>query len=413
MRREGNKMKDLAICIPNYNRIDKLKRLIDEVSNQIINYTLMDKVEICISDDCSPQDPSELIDLMMKKYPDISFCYVRNKKNEGMDYNFLNSVLISNSLYCWIIGNDDIPTCDGIKTVVEYVKSNENVDFIVTPFDVHDNEDKVISRIYPLSNKSDAIYDCANWDDRKKLFMNVQGNSGIFAFLSSVVFRRELWINSYKDFTDKMQSIFIQVYLNLNAICNGANYHYLSKKIIKNYADPIMNDTVDRMSRILFGLDDVVEFFFEDDIKLHMKKVITDGCINGWIWSLPNDSEVKKKLLTIDSPKNNFYKKYYIDNVRLMDSLGCKKIIIYGAGDFGQRSLDKIINKGLNINGVVDGSKDKIGKEWNGYVIMSMSDLLTIYNPNDYFVIVGSHEYLTEIIENLEKNQIFQIGIVC
>ena len=256
-------MKHLAICIPNYNRIDKLERLIDEVSNQIINNSLTNMVEVCISDDCSPQDPSELIDLMMEKYAHVSFHYVRNKVNKGMDYNFLNSVLISDSTYCWIIGNDDIPTSDGIKTVVEYIQNNKNVDFMVTPFDVHDNEDRVISRIKPLSDDSDAVFDCANLDDRKRLFLNVQGNSGIFAFLSSVVFRRELWINSYKDFSDKMQSIFIQVYLNLNAICNGANYHYLSKKIIKNYADPIMNDTVDRMSRILFGLDDVVEFFLK------------------------------------------------------------------------------------------------------------------------------------------------------
>ena len=144
-----------------------------------------------------------------------------------------------------------------------------------------------------------------------------------------------------------------------------------------------------------------------------MKKVITDGCINGWIWSLPDDNVIKKKLLTIESPKNNFYKKYYIDDAKLVDLLGCKKIIIYGAGDFGQRSLDKITNKGLSINGIVDGSKDKIGTEWNGHVIMSMSDLLNTYNPNEYFVIVGSHEYLTEMIENLEKNYIFEIGIVC
>ena len=102
-------MKYLAICIPNYNRLDKLKRLIEKCVVQIIHSSLERDVEICISDDCSTEDPTEVITSMQRKYPSILFRYQRNEKNEGMDYNFLNSVLLSDSLYCWIVGNDDVP----------------------------------------------------------------------------------------------------------------------------------------------------------------------------------------------------------------------------------------------------------------------------------------------------------------
>ena len=406
-------MKKLAISIPNYNRIDKLKRLLDEIIRQLTEYHMEDNVQICISDDCSPEDPSDIVRSIQAKYWNLDIRYERKKVNQGMDYNFLSSVLMAESEYCWIIGNDDIPTHDGISIVLDYLRNNKNVDFIVTPFDVHNNQGIVTSTVYPLLNNKNIAYNCSNYDEREQLFLNVRNNAGIFGFLSSVVFRRELWVNSYKDFEEKMQSIFIQVYLNLNAIFNGATYHYLNYKIIKNFADPEMNDTVERMSNILFGLDDVVEFFFKDDIRLHMKNVITDGCINGWIWSLPDDNEIKKKLLKIDSPKNECYKKYYINDENLYDVLGNKKIIIYGAGDFGQRSLHKIIENGLEVTGVVDGSQDKIGKIWNEYKVMSMTDLLAFYNSDEYCVIVGSHDYLTEMVENLEKNSIFKIGIVC
>ena len=131
-------MKYLAICIPNYNRLDKLERLIEACASQINKHSLNAEVEICISDDCSPQDPSEMIMLMQKQYSEISFTYVRNEKNEGMDYNFLNSVLISDSLYCWIIGNDDLPEENGICQAVNYLKSKvEQVDILITPFNVY------------------------------------------------------------------------------------------------------------------------------------------------------------------------------------------------------------------------------------------------------------------------------------
>lgn len=406
-------MKKLGISIPNYNRIKKLERLLLELINQILNCELTSTVQICVRDDCSVQDPTDLIGRLMLKYPEIDIKYHRNSVNQGMDENFLGSVLMADSEYSWIIGNDDIPTHDGISMVLDYLNNNKNVDFIVTPFDVHNNQGIVTSTVYPLLNNKNIAYNCSNYDEREQLFLNVRNNAGIFGFLSSVVFRRELWVNSYKDFEEKMRSIFIQVYLNLNAIFNGATYHYLNYKIIKNFADPEMNDTVERMSNILFGLDDVVEFFFKDDVRLHMKNVITDGCINGWIWSLPDDNEIKKKLLKIDSSKNECYKKYYINDENLYDVLGNKKIIIYGAGDFGQRSLQKIIENGLEVTGVVDCSQDKIGKIWNEHKVMSMIDLLALYNSDEYCVIVGSHDYLTEMVENLEKNSIFKIGIVC
>lgn len=43
----------LAVCIPNYNRPEKLDRLIRGLADQIMEENLGGQVEICISDDKS------------------------------------------------------------------------------------------------------------------------------------------------------------------------------------------------------------------------------------------------------------------------------------------------------------------------------------------------------------------------
>ena len=54
-------MKKLAICIPNYNRLENLKRLMIEIIRQITENQLHEQVQVCVSDDCSRENPEEII----------------------------------------------------------------------------------------------------------------------------------------------------------------------------------------------------------------------------------------------------------------------------------------------------------------------------------------------------------------
>ena len=100
-------MKLLSICIPNYNRLEKLENLLSNIAETILKNNLQEKVEICISDDCSKENPIFMFYEKQKEYPNITMHYRYNKINMGMDYNFLQSVFLAESNYCWIIGNDD------------------------------------------------------------------------------------------------------------------------------------------------------------------------------------------------------------------------------------------------------------------------------------------------------------------
>lgn len=408
-------MKYLAICIPTYNRINKLQRLVRTLASQIEKFSLENMVEICINDDCSQLDPSELIEAIRAKYPQIEICYGRNSVNKGMDYNFLQSVLMAESEYCWIIGNDDLPVETGIFNVIEYLKGKNNkIDFVVTPFDVYDENDNVRGTVEPLKQNTSKsiVFDTKNQEEYEKLVLSVQHNSGMFGFLSNTVFRREYWINNKEYFQDKLNTLFIQMYMNIEALQNGAVYAYWSKKIIRNYADDDTNKSSDRICRILIGLDGVVEYFFEGKMKVHLKKVMTDAYINGLIWEQPNGSPYKNQVEAIVSAKNLLYQKYYVLQAEQKKIFEGEKVIIYGAGDYGRQAYKILKNYYAQVIGVADSDERKIGIQFEEFQIISINEMKKVFEEQNPYVIVANHFYLCDMIKRLRKEGIDKIKII-
>jgi glycosyltransferase involved in cell wall biosynthesis len=72
-------MNILTICIPTYNRAS----LIDEALNHLIPIISDLKIEICISDNASPDNTQAIIKKHQLKYPYIN-SYRQEKTREGM-----------------------------------------------------------------------------------------------------------------------------------------------------------------------------------------------------------------------------------------------------------------------------------------------------------------------------------------
>lgn len=403
--------KKLSIAIPNYNRLEELKRLVDEVIRQIQIGKLEEDVQICISDDFSLEDPSELMNEFIEKFPLIDIKYTRKNSNQGMDRNFLDSVLLSDAEFCWIIGNDDVPTEDALEKLIKYINLND-FDFLITPFDVFSGLGEYRTTIEPLEFKEKISFNTFKKLDRDKLMLSIQHNSGLFGFLSNVIFRRSIWEKNKNKFNDKMNTLFIQMYMNIEQLLEGAIYRYDSFKIIKNYADDDTNMSIDRICRILIGLDGVVEHFFTGAYKEHFKQILTDAYINGMVWSLEDDNKYKKALVKIESPKNTCYKKYYLDQTTCENVLKDKKVVIFGAGDYGKRTYNVLMAKNIEVDAVVDSDSNKIGKEFADLTIISYENMLQSFDKEKLFVIVANHFNLVNMIEKLNKSEVNNIGII-
>jgi glycosyltransferase involved in cell wall biosynthesis len=101
----------LSICIPTYNRSKYLGELLDSIIEQNIS-----NIEVIISDDCSPDDTSLLCAVYKQKLPGLKF--IQQKKNLGLDLNFLAAIEAAGSEYVWLVGDDDRFEPGGINAVL-------------------------------------------------------------------------------------------------------------------------------------------------------------------------------------------------------------------------------------------------------------------------------------------------------
>ena len=116
----------LSICIPTYNRKDKLDTCLSFLADDYEG--LEDKVEIVISDNCS----TDQTDVMVKeKYPTFYKNYFRTDINYGPYKNFYTVVLMATGKFVWLVGDDDIILPGIIKQLVELIEKDTTLEYIM------------------------------------------------------------------------------------------------------------------------------------------------------------------------------------------------------------------------------------------------------------------------------------------
>ena len=116
-------MKKLSICIPTYNRSEYLNNCLNSIFLNNIN---LSEIDICISDNNSTDNTSEVVIAYENK---LNIKYIKNTKNIGVAQNILKVVGLSDSEFCWIIGDDDLLLNDGVKTVLKLLNQYKGTDY--------------------------------------------------------------------------------------------------------------------------------------------------------------------------------------------------------------------------------------------------------------------------------------------
>ena len=136
-------MKKLAICIPTYNRSYHLQNCLNTILN---NGKIINDIEICISDNNSTDNTKNVIEYY-KKYLKIN--HNINNKNIGVAKNILKSVEISNSEFCWVIGDDDMLLEYSIQEALDLIHKYQKADyFYVNSY--HFNSELLKKYKYPI-----------------------------------------------------------------------------------------------------------------------------------------------------------------------------------------------------------------------------------------------------------------------
>lgn len=75
----------LSICIPTFNRAETLKKTLESITNDPF-FSNTDKIEVVVSDNCSPDHTRDIVSSFLEKFPK-KITYFRNEKNV-IDKNF-------------------------------------------------------------------------------------------------------------------------------------------------------------------------------------------------------------------------------------------------------------------------------------------------------------------------------------
>lgn len=403
----------LSICIPNYNRCQKLLRLMNECITQIEKYGLSNMVEICISDDCSSDDPTESIMALKQERKNISITYVRNKENQGMDRNFLNSVMCSSGKYCWIIGNDDLLENESLRHVKDILERSEkeNVAIIVSALNTYLGPELELTENYPLGrNQGERIFDTRNPDDRRALYGSVQNNCALFGFLSNVIFRKQDWVNHGSMFEDKMGAVFIQVYMNLQTLMDGAKYFYTPMKLIRNYCESTCS--LELSYKVAIGLYNAVEYFFYNtEYRDSLMKRVVEDFVSVKFWDHRLDYKWLSPIFNTDLEKVKIYNKYYVPLKDRKPLLAKKEVYIFGAGRVGKKVCRILEEMGAVIVGILDNDSKLWGKTIEGYSVLS-PDILQQRSGSEPYIVIASGWHAVAITEQLEDMGCKQLLVI-
>ncbi len=129
----------LSICIPTYNRIEKLKGLLGSIAKYPPKR--WDMIEVCISDNCSTDGTREFLGQKTGEYP-FEVKVGLNAKNEGMDNNILKALALGSGRYSWLVSDDDYFIENGLARAMNFlagIKDEKTVLIYFSPR-LRDNE---------------------------------------------------------------------------------------------------------------------------------------------------------------------------------------------------------------------------------------------------------------------------------
>ena len=271
-----NKQPLLSLCIPIYNRLEYLKRMLERFLEDKILFE--ETIDLLISDNCSTVDLESCVNEFKSK--GLKITYNRNQKNLGPDGNFLYCFNHAKGKYCWLLGSDDIPVKGFLNSLVTVLQGKEY-------------------GLVHLNHHSDGLSQLFEYSDNQKMVENI---AHWITFMSSNIINTKniAFINSNQYMDTYLIQVPYYLYSCLNSPVN-AIYKY---SCFEKDDDSANNGSYNLFQVFVQNLFDVYERFYQQ--KMLSRKVIENIKRNEYehfLFPFIKDLLVLKK-------KSNFDKKH-------------------------------------------------------------------------------------------------------
>jgi glycosyltransferase involved in cell wall biosynthesis len=136
-------MRDIAICIPGYNRPNYLEWTLRRARKDF------PEAELVVSDDGSPQDMSGVRDMALCRW-------IQQSENIGPFPNFRAAMLGGARKYCLYLANDDYLLPEQVAAGIEYLEHHPGVVCYYAPCQLYDEIEQKIAwdAFYPAEDKT-------------------------------------------------------------------------------------------------------------------------------------------------------------------------------------------------------------------------------------------------------------------
>ena len=217
----------LSICIPTYNRSQKVISLLRFLREELNSILYPEDIEVIVSDNCSSDNTSKVLSEFNNQ--NRFFTYHRNEENLGLIGNILKLVDLSSGRYVWFMGDDDIYHEGVVKRVLSLIRK-EYYSYIFinhTTFSnvIGDGIQTMLEGIDPNREDSNLILDI------------LKNHPGAPMFMSAEIYEKE----KVQEFINKKYPINICLPL-------GLSIYSASRGKVGLVLDPMIDDDIGNIS---------------------------------------------------------------------------------------------------------------------------------------------------------------------
>lgn len=309
----------LSICIPTYNRANFLK----ECLASLCESGCENLFEVVVSDNASTDNTLEVLRDFSDRLP---IKWHVQSDNFGLDRNFNAVVNFACGEYCWILGSDDVVSPNSIFTVLHILNEHKSdiLNFGYIQADIGLNKKHVVlPKGYPALSGSSSLKDYVS---------EMPNISLLFAFISSFVFKRSLWVSRQEKVLSWVGSSYIHMLTMHCALSDGAVLASIPEAIVvarggnPNEFNSVPGKfieldarTAERIINEIYGGDDEMWQAYQKPFKRSYPiRSVCGIAAYGGISYLSNNQDILCKL---------GYKKYIFSILRMLTKLKIMSVI--------------------------------------------------------------------------------------
>jgi len=217
----------LTICIPTFNREAELRQALTSIRT-----VFGASVSVVVSDNASTDNTATLCQAYSDERVFRSFLYFRWNENQGPDRNFLKAVELAETEYCLILGSDDAFEPIARKVLEEAISAQSGIALFARRL-YSRNMTRAIRVEQFWKKEAPAQYHLKNDDDYEEYIPNCTSLAGFFSYLSTILFRRELWIEN-----NRVREFVGTAYVHVAALLEGMRRQ--TSVTLRIYREPII-----------------------------------------------------------------------------------------------------------------------------------------------------------------------------